>query len=1157
MDRIVSFFCKILVFMLVISGNVFARQLRVVATNPQPAAVDAQFNAPVTVTFNDRVAVSDLTAITLYGNYHGFYALAEKAQIDSATISFLPQPAFVQGEQITVLIHNNFTSQTGMRLDPSFQFSFRVQNHAGLLRSTMLPSDTVIQNIALAGGEQQPVKIAAANFDADPFLEAVLVSSTSSTVTILDNTGFEFVVTEVSVVRDPADPGVFERTPLDVAAADFDSSGTMDIIVPFSSNKVYILWGDGNGTFVPEPVFDLRSKSTEIGEQPNGITVSDFNFDGLPDFAVSSAGANTIILYHNLLRTEGRGRFQEEFRPLAKTETGIFGLASADFNLDGIPDLAAIYNGTNTVSAFLNRRGAGFAEKTPVDIPLRPVEIRAANVIENANNSENKDFPELLVLSAPFAIIGKQNANANQRSRLSILQWIPDGEGRYEIAAEIPLETLVQTFAIGSFDGHFNVPAPLQDHDLDILAGGYEAGTLNILFNDPDGFSQPAFVDALRAPRTISVADFNRDGIEDILYASHNARLLRYIRSTGLPDTTFVCDFGDVFVGQKKDTTKQIFLQNSFDVKVTLQWSDRQNFQIDPTTFDLAGGALLPLKLTFSPQDTGRFFETVIIDIDPNPSERTPASLLLTGRGILVDFAIQPDSCIFPVTPPGAVSVCSLKVTNNANGTLVLSAFDILNNTPAFQVRNRQDTVLVPPYDSTVIEVIFAPTDTGSYRDDLLIASNDTTRPSATIPLLGRSTRNVPIYCASSPDTVVVEEHQPFCFAVTQGECSSPVDSLAGCVAGVFEDPDREKLSFRFNNLPGWIRSTTFDPAGNGFIRGTPGEGAQDTTFRVIAEKMFVATVKEIYVRIIPVNNAPVFENLPDSVTIAENQELAFQVLVSDPEGAAVDLRARNLENLCGQNATFDRATGTLRWRPSFGCAGDYVVNFEATERTPDSLVSFASLAIRVERTKPDLVLDGISFSIPDIRLNQTATITALFHNEQAPIRSDEPFSARILVNDLVVKIDRFETGMDTSAVDSFAVAFTFDRTDNFKVVAEVDFLDQISELDENNNIAVREISVETGQLIVRPNPFTPNGDGKNDFVAFDVRELALSLPAELTIFDMQGRRIRRIFGNTSQSFLRWNGRDENNNEQLPGVYLYILKDATNHAVQGYVVLAR
>ncbi|MFQ5627530.1 MAG: FG-GAP-like repeat-containing protein [bacterium] len=1157
MNNIGILISKSCVFLIIAIGSAFARQLEVVSTNPKPYAVDARFNEPVAITFNNIIDVNAINSITIYGNYHGYYALAEKTQIDSATIGLIPQPAFIQGEHITILLHNNFTSQNGMRLDLSFQFTFRTQNLAGLLRPTILPSDTVIQDLTLTGGEQQPVKIAAANFDGDPFLEAVIVSSTSSTVTILDNNGSELAASSVDVVRDPSDPGDFERTPLDVAVADFDSSGTMDIIVPFSSNKVYILWGNGNSTFVPEAVFDLRSKSNEIGAQANGITVNDFNFDGLPDFAVSSVGANSILLYHNLLNSEGRGTFQEEVTPSAQTETGIFGVASGDFNLDGLLDVAAIYNGTNAVSAFLNRRGAGFAEKTPIGIPLRPVAIRSANVIENSDNIANKDFPELLVLSAPFAIVGKQAAAAKQQSRLTILQWNPAGEGRYEIARGIALNSLVQTFALGSLDGNFNAPVALQDHDLDILTGGYDNGALDLLANNRGDFAAPVLADTLQAPRTIAVADFNRDGIEDILYASHNTERLRFIRSAGLPDTTIICDFGDVFVGQKKDTTKQIFLQNSFDVKVTLLWNDTSNFNVDPATFDLSGGALLPLRLTFSPQDTGRFFENVSVIVDPNPGGRDPATILLTGRGILVDFAIEPDSCIFPVTPPGAVSTCSLKVVNNANGTLQLTGFDIRNNTPAFQVNNRQDPLLVPAFDSTFIEVLFAPQDTGSFRDVLFIASNDTNNAFVNIPLFGRSTRNTPVYCASSPDTISIEEHQPFCFVATQGVCANPVDSIGDCIAGVFEDPDREQLFFRYQNLPSWIRNTTVDPAGNAFIRGTPGEGAQDTTFRVVAEKAFVSTEKDIYIRIIAVNNAPIFENLPDSVTIAENEQLVFQVRARDPEGAAIDLTALNLENLCGQNAQFDKTTGTLIWQPAFGCEGDYVVDFEATEMTVDSLSSFASLAIRVQRAQPDLVMDGISLSIPEIRLNQTATITAFFHNESAPIRTDEPFAARIFINNQIIKIDRFEAGMAISAVDSFSVVFTFDRTDRFSIVAEVDYLDQIVELDEDNNTVSREIAVETGQLIVRPNPFTPNGDGKNDFVAFDVKELALSLPAELIIFDMQGRRIRQISDQGSQALLSWDGRDESNDESLPGVYLYILKDANNKTLQGYVVLAR
>lgn len=1136
-------------------GTARARQLQIVTTDPQPNAVDVPFNAAVEIRFSDPVSAQDLRGVTISGDRNGYYEIAEVIQRTNTTLAIVPNPVFVQGEQITVTLNQYVTSQGGQSLTaPGYQFSFRVQNLAGLFRPNILPSDTLIQDIQLQNGEQQPVKIAAANFDTDPFLEAVLVSSTSSTVTIFDNDGTQLLLKRTLRIGADADP---ERTPLDVAVADFDSNGTMDIIVPFSSNRVYILWGNGDATFDPQPVFDLLLKTNDIGAQPNGIAVADFNFDGLPDFAVSSVGANTIIIYYNMLRSDGRGAFREQVRPSAKTETGIFGLTSADFNADGLPDVAAIYNGTNALSVFLNRGGAGYAEKAPINIPLRPIAVQSLNVVEDRNNALNIDFPELVVLSAPFAIIGKSAESAAGQSQVTVLHWLPEGEGRFEIVDEIVLPNLVQSFGYGSLDGRYNVPVANQDHDLDLLTGDYELGTLALLGNEGTGLSAPRIVNFLPTPRAMAVADFNRDGIEDVFYASHDAQLVRLVRSTGLPDTTIVCDFGDVFVGQHRDTTKQISLRNSFDVQVTMNWDDRTNFDVQPRTYSLQGGELLPLTLSFAPRDTGSFAETVSVAIDPNPGGRDPVTILLLGRGVMVDFSIEPDSCFFPVTPPDSVSVCSLQVANKGNGILELGTFAIESATLAFSVQNRQPNMQVQGYDSALVLVAFAPADTGTYADTLLISSNDENQPLVRIPLYGRSTRNQPIYCAASPDTVFVVEHQPFCFSVTQGTCSSQADSLNGCVAGVFEDPDQERLNFRFRQLPGWIRSTTFDSEGRGFIRGTPGEGAQDTSFVVIAEKAFVSTEKQIFIKVISVNDAPVFTNLPDTVTIAENQELQFQVLASDPEGADVAITALNLENLCGNSASFDATTATLRYTPTFGCAGEFLLDFAARELTPDSLTSFASLVIRVEGAEPDLVMDGIAFSVPDIRLNQRATITAQFHNENAPVRAGQDFSARIFVNGEIVQSRRYIAGLDTSAVDSIAVDFIFDRTQQFSITAEVDFLDQIAELNEENNVVTRELTIEAGQLVVRPNPFTPNGDGKNDLVFFAIDQLALDLPIELTIFDVQGRLLRSLSSQGSQTQIFWDGRDSSDEEQLPGVYLYVLKDANNKSLQGYVVLAR
>ena len=93
------------------------------------------------------------------------------------------------------------------------------------------------------------------------------------------------------------------------------------------------------------------------------------------------------------------------------------------------------------------------------------------------------------------------------------------------------------------------------------------------------------------------------------------------------------------------------------------------------------------------------------------------------------------------------------------------------------------------------------------------------------------------------------------------------------------------------------------------------------------------------------------------------------------------------------------------------------------------------------------------------------------------------------------------------------------------------------------------------GQLVVRPNPFTPNGDSKNDQAVFNIAELVLSQP-QLNIYDIAGRKIRSI-NTVINNQLSWDGVDNNGQEQLPGVYLYVLQDGSRSVAKGYVALAR
>jgi hypothetical protein len=80
------------------------------------------------------------------------------------------------------------------------------------------------------------------------------------------------------------------------------------------------------------------------------------------------------------------------------------------------------------------------------------------------------------------------------------------------------------------------------------------------------------------------------------------------------------------------------------------------------------------------------------------------------------------------------------------------------------------------------------------------------------------------------------------------------------------------------------------------------------------------------------------------------------------------------------------------------------------------------------------------------------------------------------------------------------------------------------------------------------PNPFTPNGDGKNDKTRFSFFLANLNIPRPLTIriFDMTGRVVRTVLETKSVAnayvegnAIEWDGRDDSGKLVRPGIYIY------------------
>lgn len=125
---------------------------------------------------------------------------------------------------------------------------------------------------------------------------------------------------------------VLGHTPRSLVAGDFNGDGIPDLIAGDDDGALQLFLGDGTGNLVPSG--DVAHLDSVVS-----IAVGDFNHDGIPDMAVSDWRASTVTV---LLGT-GNGSFQRESSfPLRMRGTTPH-IATADFNGDGILDLAVVY----------------------------------------------------------------------------------------------------------------------------------------------------------------------------------------------------------------------------------------------------------------------------------------------------------------------------------------------------------------------------------------------------------------------------------------------------------------------------------------------------------------------------------------------------------------------------------------------------------------------------------------------------------------------------------------------------------------------------------------------------------------------------------------------------------------------------------------------
>jgi hypothetical protein len=289
-------------------------------------------------------------------------------------------------------------------------------------------------------------------------------------------------------------------SPRVLLAADFNADGKRDVAVLNGAGNggkgsVQILLGNGNGTLG-------AARSHDVGTNPMSMAWFDFNGDGRADLAVINQDDNTVTIL--LANADGSLRTANSYA-LPGTGSGLEALTvtAADFDGDGKADLFA-WNDAGL--AFFRGNGDGSfqaaAQKAGYTFTFRPQALATGDL--------NKDGKTDLV-------------SVNDDGTVTVFWNTGDAsfpnQSRHLVGTPVSVGS---TAFVMDFNDDGNLDVVLASGHPDALFPG--SRFITVLFGNGDGtFKNPVAVSQVDYnSQSMAMADFNGDGLRDVLVTDYN-----------------------------------------------------------------------------------------------------------------------------------------------------------------------------------------------------------------------------------------------------------------------------------------------------------------------------------------------------------------------------------------------------------------------------------------------------------------------------------------------------------------------------------------------------------------------------------------------------------------------------------------------------------
>ena len=285
------------------------------------------------------------------------------------------------------------------------------------------------------------------------------------------------------------------------------TEGTCTIRATQSGNATYGPAPPVNQSFAVMAQAQFTSAVTYgVGNMPQGIVLADFNSDGIVDIAVANAFSGSV----SILLGVGDGSFaiggaiQLGGEPIA--------LAVGDFNADGKADLAVADFSGNRVVIFSGKGDGAFIQSAILGLGAAPIAIAVTDL--NADGQ-----PDLIAVNG---------TTGSTRGR-TVTVALGNRDGSFRAPSTYATGSSPYGVAVADFNG---------DGKIDLAVANGDDGTVSVLLGRGDGtFAAPVAYGAHAYPDALAIGDFNGDGRLDLAVANDYSNDISIL--FGLGDGTF------------------------------------------------------------------------------------------------------------------------------------------------------------------------------------------------------------------------------------------------------------------------------------------------------------------------------------------------------------------------------------------------------------------------------------------------------------------------------------------------------------------------------------------------------------------------------------------------------------------------------------------